>query len=281
MGELREAVTDDDLDRFARIRLAASPRSTPSPPMREPDRLILLHDDDGCGLAARSSLADSVTVQVYVRPEAQGAGIGTAIAQRLLEHARGMGRPSLFATVDGAQPYGIAFAQGHGLVEVGREVESRRTIGEEPWPDPLPGIDVVTVAQRPELLEAAWYAVGQDGYEDIPAPSEIAMTLELWLEEEAAVPEGSFVALEDGRVVAYAGMLEEEHGLTTVARSHRGRGLATHLKRCQLAWAASSGVPELVSYTQGINDPMRAVNDKLGYAVEDPWLKMKGPVPPA
>jgi len=86
------------------------------------------------------------------------------------------------------------------------------------------------------------------------------------------------VALEGDQVVGYAGMLEDEHGLTVVARSHRGRGIATHLKRCQLAWAARNGVDELVSFTQGINDPMRAVNDRLGYVAEPAWLKMKGPL---
>jgi len=158
-------------------------------------------------------------------------------------------------------------------------VESRRRIGDEPWPEPLPGIEVVTIAERPELLDAAWHAVGQQGFADIPAPSPITMDLELWRQEEAGIPEASFVALEAGVVVGYAGMLDDEHGLTTVARSHRGRGIATHLKRCQLAWAAEHAVAELVSFTQGINDPMRAVNDRLGYRAEPAWLKMQGPLP--
>jgi GNAT superfamily N-acetyltransferase len=246
---LRVAVTDSDLDLYAAIRLASSPRDWPVPPRREPDRLLLLWDDVGCGLAARSDLVDSVTVQVYVRPDARRAGIGSALTERLLVHARTFGRPYLFTTVDEQLVDGVAFASHRGLVEVGREVESRRVIGSEAMPEPLPGIEVVTIAERPELLEAAWFAVGEDGYADSPSPSTLGMTLDEWLDEEAAVPAGSFVALEDGAVVGYAGMLEDEHGLTTVARSHRGRGIATYLKRRQLAWAASSGVDELVSYT--------------------------------
>jgi mycothiol synthase len=275
----RVAESDEDLARFAAIRLAASPRDTPAPPRREPDRLLLLWGDDGCGLAARSDLADSVTVQVYVRPEARLRGIGSALAERVVAHAHTFGRPYLFCTVDAQAEDGLAFATRRGLVEVGREVEARRVIGDEPRPDPLPGIEIVTIAERPELLEVAWHAVGADGYADIPAPSPIAMTLEGWLAEEATVPAGSFVALEQGRVVGYAGMLELEHGLTTVARSHRGRGLATHLKRHQLAWASSAGVGELVSYTQGINAAMQRVNESLGYRVEPPWLKLQGPLP--
>ena len=276
---IRVAETDEELLRFAAIRLAASPRETTSPPRRTPERLLLLWDDAGCGMAAHSDLVDSVTVQVFVRPEAQRQGIGAALAERLLAHARTLGRDHLFATVDSLAADGVAFAERRGFVEVGREVEARRAIGDEPPPEPLPEIEVVTVAERPELLEAAWHAVGADGYADMPTPAPVAMTLELWLAEEAVVPEGSFVALEDGRVVGYAGMLELEHGLTTVARSHRGRGIATHLKSRQLAWAASAGVPELVSYTQGRNDAMQRVNERLGYRAEPPWLKLKGPLP--
>lgn len=276
---IREAGSDEDLELFAAIRLAASPRDWPGPPRREPGRLMLLCDDVACALAGRSGLADSVTVQVYVEPASRGAGIGQALWERLVDHARTLGRPSLFSTVDAESPEGVAFAQHRGLVEVGREVEARRRIGDEPMPAPLPGIDVVTIAERPDLLEAVWLAIGADGYADIPSPSELAMTLQDWLDEEAAVPEGSFVAFEGDRIVGYAGMLEDEHGLTTVARSHRGRGLATYLKRRQLAWASSAGVAELVSYTQGINDPMQRVNEKLGYEIAPPWLKMKGPIP--
>jgi len=275
----RIAESDADLELFARIRLAASPRDWAVPPRREPDRLILLWGDVGCGLAARSDLTGSVTVQVYVVPAQRRAGIGTALWARLTEHARTFGRPFVFSTIDEQSDAGIVFAEHRGLVEVGREVEARRPIRDEPVPDPLPGIDVVSIAARPELLEAAWSAVGADGYADIPSPSTLGMTLQQWLDEEAAVPAGSFVALEGGRIVGYAGMLEDEHGLTTVSRSHRGRGIATHLKRHQLAWASRAGVAELVSYTQGLNDPMQRVNEKLGYRIEPAWLKMQGPVP--
>lgn len=276
---MRRAETDEDLALFAAVRLAASPREWAGPPRREPDRLLLLWDDVGCGLAARSDLADSVTVQVYVQPEARHAGIGSALAQRLVDHARTFGRPSLFSTVDAQATDGVAFAEHRGLVEVGREVEARRVIADERMPAPLRGIQVVTIAERPDLLEAAWHAVGADGYADIPAPSPLSMTLEDWLAEEATVPEGSFVALDDGHVVGYAGMLVDEHGLTAVARSYRGRGIATYLKRRQMAWAATAGVHELVSYTQGDNVAMRRVNGRLGYDIQPAWLKMKGPIP--
>ncbi|HET8607048.1 MAG TPA: hypothetical protein VFL66_08470 [Gaiellaceae bacterium] len=41
----------------------------------------------------------------------------------------------------------------------------------------------------------------------------------------------------------------------------------------------SVGARELVSYTQGRNDAMQRVNERLGYRVEPPWLKLQGPLP--
>ncbi len=276
--DIREAITDEDLGRFAEIRVAASPRDWVTPPKREPDRLILLSGTEGCGLAARSSLDDCVTVQIYVRPDARSKGIGEQLWRALVKHAYTLNRPFLFSTVDSEIAEGVEFATARGFIEIGREIEAHRRIGFEPEPKAIEGIRVVSVAERPELLEAAWHAVGADGYADIPLPSNMTMTLDLWLEEEAQIPEGSFVALEGDRIVGYAGMMADEHGLTCVAQTHRGRGIGTLLKSHQLAWAAGAGREELVSYTQGLNLAMQRVNEKLGYEIQPAWLKMRRPL---
>ena len=80
----------------------------------------------------------------------------------------------------------------------------------------------------------------------------------------------TFVALDEGRVVGYAALYDRisglaEHGLTAVLRSHRGRGIATALKRALLRWAAEHGYRELSTWTQDGNAAMQAVNLKLGY----------------
>ena len=66
-----------------------------------------------------------------------------------------------------------------------------------------------------------------------------------------------------------------EHGFTAVVRSHRGRGIATALKGTQLAWAAGHGYRELVTYTQEGNEPMRAINEKLGYRERPAWILVR------
>jgi mycothiol synthase len=91
-----------------------------------------------------------------------------------------------------------------------------------------------------------------------------------------------FCAFDDGRMVGYAALVTRpaspkvlEHGFTAVVRSHRGRGIATALKRTQLAWAAENGYRELVTYTQEGNKAMRAINVKLGYRPQPAWILVR------
>ena len=277
---IRVAETDADLDVWAEIRTAASPREKLVRPGRSAERLLLLADESGCARASRSDLEGHASIAVYVVPEARGHGLGTALFDRCVAHARELGFARLFATVDGLSEPGIAFAAAHGFVEVDREVELRRKIGDEREPESLPGVVISSLAERPELLDAAYDAVAIEAYSDLPLPGTYAVTLEKWLEEEGAgVPEASFVALDDGSVVGYAGMQQGgEHGLTAVRRSHRRRGIAIHLKRRQLAWAASAGVSELLTWTQGRNSAMQLLNERLGYVAEPAWLKFAAPL---
>ena len=93
------------------------------------------------------------------------------------------------------------------------------------------------------------------------------------------------MALDDGRVVAFAGLVRRaadpllaEHGFTGVAASHRGRGIATLLKRSQIAWASRNGFRELMTATQWGNAPMRAINDRLGYEPRPAWIRVEAPL---
>jgi RimJ/RimL family protein N-acetyltransferase len=120
------------------------------------------------------------------------------------------------------------------------------------------------------------------------APLEMP-SYERWLEEEATGPDvlegGTLLALDGERVVGFVSLLRRaadprlaEHGLTAVAETHRNRGIATALKRAQIAWASSKGFRELMTSTQDGNAPMRAVNDKLGYEARPAWIRYEGPL---
>lgn len=115
-------------------------------------------------------------------------------------------------------------------------------------------------------------------------PAEV--TLDEWLRDEATLPHGSFVALADGRIVGYAGLLSwhdddtrAENGLTVVDRGWRGRGLAPLLKRRQLAWVSANGLRELVTWTQLGNEAMQRVNERLGYVTRTTSRTMRRELP--
>ncbi|MGH3031556.1 MAG: GNAT family N-acetyltransferase [Gaiellaceae bacterium] len=85
--------------------------------------------------------------------------------------------------------------------------------------------------------------------------------------------------------MAYCGLCRHdnpgvaEDGLTVVRRDWRRRGLATALKRREVAWAAAHGLREVVTWTQDGNEAMRSVNDALGYVVRDVSLTLAAPLP--
>ena len=276
---IRPVETDADFERWRQVRRLVHPDEPP--PTLEvlkaeagPDRLLVLVGSGGeiigSGLADRSQTTGSF-VAPRILPDHRRRGAGTAVLRHLMEYltARGFTSVGGHAEDDAA----FAFATRHGFTEVDRQIKLVRQLApDEPPAPPFQGVDITTVALRPELLQRA-YALARQGFADMalrtgPATIEV----DAWLREEASLPGGSFVALEHGMIVGYAGLLawdgeasRAENGLTVVDRRWRGRGLATALKRRQLAWAASNGIREIVTWTQADNVAMQRVNMRLGY----------------
>src|SRR5262245_17585349 len=244
----------------------------------------------GCAAAIRSDLPGRTYVGAVVLPEHRRRGLGRAFLERTAAAARGHGSDVLAAGVEEGDEAGEAFAARFGLREVLREVEIVRMLrGDEKEPEPPAGIELVALSTRPDLLEDA-YALACATLPEMPlhAPLELP-SFERWVEEDATGPDvlagGTLVALDDGRVVGFAGLIRRaadprlaEHGLTSVAAGHRNRGIATALKSAQIAWAARSGFRELQTSTQDGNAPMRAIIEKLGYEPRPAWIRMEAPL---
>jgi mycothiol synthase len=295
MIELRTVETDADLEAWLAVRrrvLPDEPAATKEQmrALEAPERLLLLAERDGelagSGLAARSDTGGGF-VAPRILPEHRRHGVGTALLGRLLEHVRAHGFEAAVAHADGEAA--LAFAQKHGFVEVDREVEQVREVApDEPLPARYEAVEFTSIEERPELLERA-FGVAEQGYADLAlASGSMRVTLEEWLRDEATLPGGSIVALEGERVIGYAGLLSwndddtrAENGLTAVARDWRRRGLATALKRRQLAWAAANGIRELVTWTQTGNEGMRSVNEGLGYVTRTVSLRMRRELGPS
>jgi mycothiol synthase len=240
----------------------------------DPGRLLVLAELDGevagSGLAGDSSLADGF-VAPRTLPGFRRRGIGTALLEVLLDHQRSIGRHSMSASVD--DDGSMAFATTHGFVEVDRQIEQVRAVAaDELAPEPFPGVEFTSVANDADLLRRA-HPIAEQGFADLVLTTGPAhVSLQEWLRDEATLPGGSIVALADGEVVGYAGLIawndddtRAENGLTVVDRAWRGRGLAAAMKRRQLVWAAANGLRELVTWTQLGNEAMQHINAGLGY----------------
>ena len=293
MIEVRRAESDADLEAWSRVKRAVLPNESAWTVQQfrersEPDMLVLVADLDGetvgAGLAGRSDVQGRGFVAPRVHPDAHRRGVGTALLHALTEHVASLGFDRAAASAD--DPGSQAFAERFGFEEIDREVEQVIVLPAQLPEAPLPDeIEVVTIAERPELLRETYPLAQGEGYADLALEGDVVIKLEDWLKDEGTLPEGSFVALHDGEIVGYSGLVHHdnpgvaEDGLTVVAREWRRRGLALALKRLELVWAAENGVSEVITWTQRGNDGMRAVNEQLGYEYRTVALKMMGPVP--
>jgi GNAT superfamily N-acetyltransferase len=141
--------------------------------------------------------------------------------------------------------------------------------------DPPAGIEVVTWAERPELASGI-YEVACEAYPDEPGSVDVEMEpFEAWLSQDMQGsgdrPDAVFVALAGKEVAGYAKLSLSVrqgyvmHDMTGVKRAFRGRGIASTLKRAEIAWAKREGFRTLETFNDEENAPIRALNEKHGY----------------
>lgn len=294
MIRIYPAETDAELDAWRRVRIAVLPneRSASVEEMRRtetPDRLLLLAELDGelagSGVADKADLAGSGFVAPRVLEPARRRGAGTALLCALAEHVQSLGFPQAGAHVD--DPGSLAFAERYGFREVDRQVEQVRVVLEEEPVPPLPdGVEIVSVADCPELWRAAYDTVAAQAFVDMALDRPVQATLAVWENEWLTWPEATFVALAGGDVIGCAGLQADtdfperaEHALTAVRRDWRRRGVAFALKRATLAFAAANGIREVYTWTQRGNDGMRRLNERLGYINRSVSISVRGQLP--
>ena len=293
MIAVRRAEGVADLEAWRRVRIAVVPneRAQTVDELREaltPTQLYLLAELDGrvagSGVAGRSDLAGQGFLSPRVLPEARRRGVGTALLRELAEHVQRHGFDRAGAMLDDTAS--LAFAERFGFREVDRDVEQVRAIGDEAWPEPPPGIEVVSLAERPELFQRAYHELALEAFRDFPLDRPIEISLKDWNREWQVWPEGSFFALADGELVGMAGLIREndraeraENSLSAVRRDWRRRGVASLLKRTVLAWAAANGLQEVYTWTQNGNAAMRVVNERLGYETRSVAIRVRGRLP--
>src|SRR5262245_49128796 len=259
--------------------------------------LLVLSGDEalGCGVGRPSSIQSSLYAMVRVLPEHRGQGVGTQIYEALSEHARKLGCDSLWGRVREDDSASRSFVRNRGFREAGREYEvvlDTATAGLEA--EPLEGIELVSLAERPDL-EMAVHEVDCEVAGDVPRPEGDDFVLqpfdrwrEQYLEGPGAVPDAVIAALAGDEVVGYTGLRRRgasspiaENMLTAVRRPWRRRGIATALKREQVARARAAGIEQVFTTNDETNTGMRGVNALLGYEPAPAHIVVAGPPAPA
>jgi GNAT superfamily N-acetyltransferase len=229
---------------------------------------------------------------LQVREPFRRRGIGGALLARVADHAAVLGKGSLHMWTSEARPEVAPWLARRGFAEHERaKYVALSLVGlEPPAVDPPAGVEITTLAERPDLLRAL-HAVADATAHDIPGQDEphTAGTFEEFVAYDVDGPqsrrEAIFIALAGDEVAGYASLgfpgaypTLAWHDMTGVMPAFRGRGIAGALKRAAVVWAAANGIDTLETENNVENAPMRAINLALGYQPQPDEVIMRGPL---
>jgi len=220
------------------------------------------------------------TGEAFVLPEHRGSGVGSALYRELALWVQERGCVTLETTVSEEDAASIKWADRHGFREIGRNsrLALDLTAIDAPAIDPPKHVKIVTWAERPDLTPAL-YTVACEAYADDPGHEGKPMdAYEIWLSRDmrgdSDRPEATFIALADGEVAGYAKLSLSSsstrvatHDMMGVLRAFRRRGIASALKRAEIAWAKRSGYETLETNNESRNEAIRRLNERHGYTV--------------
>jgi mycothiol synthase len=226
-----------------------------------------------------------------VLPDHRRRGVGTALYREVSAWLAERGVHRIEAAIAEDDEESIAFAQRRGFEEVERNLRLILDLTTlEPLPvEPPGGVEIVSWAERPDLARGI-YEVACEAIPDIPGSEDDLMEpFEDWLTHEMQGsgdrPEATFLALAGSEVVGYskfsltaAQPTTANHDMTGVRRAWRGRGIAGALKRAQIRWAKEQGYERLATQNEVRNEPIRRLNERLGYREAPGRIIFRGPL---
>ena len=305
---IRAVTADADLERLIAILNATNPESPTSldeiqwSDTTYPGTVRFLAELDGRAVAAATVGRIYVFAPdhpalwaiIGVVPEARRAGIGEALLREVSAVGLTRGKRELYLRCAEDRPEGIEFLEHRGFRELERSKTVRLDLAGRAVPTlaPPPGIELTTLAARPDLVEGV-HAVALETFPDVPGgdePMDVGDLAEFRARDvdRPSVPEDAFYVAVDtasGRVVGYACLIMQPgsttvayHDMTAVLRAYRGRGIARELKNATIGWSIQHGLTALETGNDVANAPMRAINARLGYDPLPDEVLMRGPL---
>ena len=262
----------------------------------EPRTRFLLASLDGVtvatGVGKPSSIGDALYAMVRVLPGYRLRGVGTTVLASLSRHARTAECGSLIGRLREDDEDARRFVAHRGFTVLSREcpVALDLTRYERPPSGPPAGVALVSLAERPDLVEAA-YEVEAETIRDIPVGPEAPTprSYAAWRAETIECPRR---AARPVARCARAGRGDRLVGARCPRRRggggreppHRGAACCPRPggRDGTQARAGSPGKARRARRIETVNDeeniPMRAVNARLGFQAEPAWLLVRGPL---
>jgi GNAT superfamily N-acetyltransferase len=211
-----------------------------------------------------------VRVSAYVQEDRRRRGIGSALWERALSHARDA---SKFTTEVENDPAGLAFVEHRGFTQYDSEVITRldpaaRTLE----PKPHEGFRVVGLQELGGREQELFEFYGAAGGIPAGAPITFEHFRAFILGTPTLDPPTSVVVLDDDdRVASLSWLLVDheraraENEWTATLPELRGRRLARLAKLASIKLAAEAGIRVIFTGNDPNNVPMRELNRRLGY----------------
>jgi GNAT superfamily N-acetyltransferase len=148
------------------------------------------------------------------------------------------------------------------------------------------GIAIYAVAElmtldpdhRHKIYELDWQCTLDEPMADAPTKSSFADYCNFFFDTPTFIPEACFIAIDNGEYVGLSALYRNQAqatelntGFTAVLRSHRRRGIATALKVNVISYAQQHGYQGIKTGNEE-NNPMFAINQRLGFTPEPAWL---------
>jgi GNAT superfamily N-acetyltransferase len=295
--EIRQARSDEEALLYLEVHAQVNPGTGTLEGFRHRERtwnavnLVALLDDEPVGSGWTGPRQQGALWAGFgVVSSSRGRGVGTALYRAISGVARSRELEGLFIEVLQSDPDSLAWVVRRGFEELERQEALALDLrAVKPGPIEVPaGVEIVTRAERPDLVHEM-YDVGVAAARDIPGLDGAGEpSFETWsafeIERPSRDPELCFIAVADGRAIGFASLDvfpdDVFHGLTAVAREWRGCGVGAALKLSQIRAAKERGFPRLLTESQHENEPMRRLNERLGFRPEPSMstIVLRGPL---